>query len=103
MVAGHRLVPADQKLKRYGCGRIDGDGRALGASQDGDAITAWGQSIRVAHARNGARRARARRLDWLATLDWIFTRYQKIWFPFPHHINLGPGRGTIRRAALYLR
>src|SRR4030095_1319674 len=41
--------------------------------------------------------------DWLAALDWVFGRYQEIRFSFPRHINVGPGRRAIRRAALHLR
>ena len=56
----------------------------------------------MAYASDGTGRGGADYPDWVAALDWVFGRYQEIWFSFPRHINLGPSRGAIRRAALYL-
>ena len=92
----------NQARKLYGCGRIDSGGRALCPSAHGVSIPFWGQSVRVAHLRHGTSRGGADYSDWLAALDWVFGRYQKIWVPFPRHIHLGPSRGPIRRSALYL-
>ena len=56
----------------------------------------------MAYASDGTGRGGADYPDWLAALDWVFGRYQEIWFSFPCHLNLGPSRGAIRRAALHL-
>src|SRR6266498_3205593 len=57
----------------------------------------------MAHAGDGICGGAAYHLGWLAALEWIFARRQKIWSSFPHYINLGPGGRAIWRAALHLR
>ena len=57
----------------------------------------------MAHTGNGVHRSRAGYPDWVGVVGWIFTGHQKIRLSFPDHVHLGPGRGTIRCAAVYLR
>src|SRR5438105_4838899 len=56
----------------------------------------------MAYTANGAWGCRARHPSRLGIVAWIFTRRPKIWFSFPHDIDLGPGRRAIRRSSLYL-
>src|SRR5207248_7707968 len=56
----------------------------------------------MAYTANGAGACRARDPSWLGIVARIFTRGPKIWFSFPHDIDLGPCCRTIRRAAVHL-
>ncbi len=98
-----RPATAKQSINFYGCGSIDSGGRALRAGADDASIPLWRQGIRVAYAGDGTDGGSADYSDRLAALDRIFSRHQEIRFSFPDHINMGPGRRTIRCAALYLR
>ena len=56
----------------------------------------------MAYTANGPGGCRARDPSWLGIVARIFTRRPKIWFSFPHDIDLGPGRRAIRGSSIYL-